>query len=200
MRGKLIIAAGIIPVVLVVDRLTKWWAEAVLPGNPREILGGLMPLTLAYNTGAAFGLSVGEDSRWLFIPVTFVALVLLVLLFRQAEEEDRVRHVSLSLILAGALGNLYDRIFYPRGVVDFFGPVDLGFWHFPIFNVADISITCGAILLAVSFWQEERREKAKAAALEAGAVPPDQDPVPEAGPAGTAPRDTRELGAADSAG
>ncbi len=200
MRGKLIIAAGIIPVVLVVDRLTKWWAEAVLPGNPREILGGLMPLTLAYNTGAAFGLSVGEDSRWLFIPVTFVALVLLVLLFRQAEEADRVRHVSLSLILAGALGNLYDRIFYARGVVDFFGPVNLGFWHFPIFNVADISITCGAILLAVSFWQEERREKAKAATLKAEAVTPDEELVPEAGSARTSPPDTRELGAADPAG
>lgn len=201
MRGKLIIAAGIIPAVLVVDRLTKWWAEAVLPGNPREILGGLMPLTLAYNTGAAFGLSVGEDSRWLFIPVTFVALVLLVLLFRQAEDADRIRHVSLSLILAGALGNLYDRIFYSRGVVDFFGPVDLGFWHFPIFNVADISITCGAILLAVSFWQEERREKDRAAAQEAAAAVADDEEAPaDPGSTDSASPDTRELGAADPAG
>ncbi|MEJ2542217.1 MAG: signal peptidase II, partial [Gemmatimonadota bacterium] len=164
MRSKLIAAASIVPLVLVVDRLTKWWAEAVLPGNPREILGGLMPLTLAYNTGAAFGLGVGEDSRWLFIPITFVALILLGLLYRQALPDDRLRHVSLALIMAGALGNLYDRIFYPRGVVDFFGPVDLGFWHFPIFNVADIAITCGAILLGLSFWEEERQEKARASA------------------------------------
>ncbi|HSM06085.1 MAG TPA: signal peptidase II [Longimicrobiales bacterium] len=200
MRGKLIIAAGIIPAVLLVDRLTKWWAEAVLPGNPQEILGGLLPLTLAYNTGAAFGLSVGEDSRWLFIPVTFVALVLLVLLLRQAEDDDRLRHVSLSLVLAGALGNLYDRIFYPRGVVDFFGPVDLGFWHFPIFNVADISITCGAILLAVSFWQEERREKAREA-LKASA-PPGPEPLPDADPTLGEPADagapeSREIPAVD---
>lgn len=200
MRGKLIIAAGIIPAVLLVDRLTKWWAEAVLPGNPQEILGGLLPLTLAYNTGAAFGLSVGEDSRWLFIPVTFVALVLLVLLLRQAEDDDRLRHVSLSLVLAGALGNLYDRIFYPRGVVDFFGPVDLGFWHFPIFNVADISITCGAILLAVSFWQEERREKAREA-LKASA-PPGPESLPDADPTLGEPTDagapeSREIPAVD---
>ena len=153
--------------VLVVDRLSKWWAESVLPGNPQEILGGLMPLTLAYNTGAAFGLSVGDDSRWLFIPITFVALGLLLLLLRQAEPDDRLRHVSLSLIIAGALGNLYDRVFYDLGVVDFFGPVDLGFWHFPIFNVADIAITCGAILLGLSFWEEERREKAREAAAAA---------------------------------
>ena len=45
--------------------------------------------------------------------------------------------------------------------MDFFGQVDLGFWHFPIFNVADIAITCGAILRGLSFWEEERREKAR---------------------------------------
>ena len=61
--------------------------------------------------------------------------------------------------------------------MDFLGPVDLGLWNFPIFNVADIAITCGAILLAVSFWLEEQQERtaaaeaeAKAAELEAGAV------------------------------
>jgi signal peptidase II len=190
-RAKVIIAGIIVPVVLVADRLSKWWAEAVLPGNPQEILGGLMPLTLAYNTGAAFGLSVGEDSRWLFIPVTFVALALLVLLYRQAEADDRLRHVSLSLVIAGALGNLYDRIFYPRGVVDFFGPVDLGFWHFPIFNVADISITCGAILLGLSFWEEERREKAaeqaRAAASEAEAAAGSASEEPDPDPLGLGP-------------
>ena len=161
MRFKLGILATILGVVLTLDRITKVWAEEVLVSRSMELLGGLLPLTLAYNKGAAFGMSIGEDSRWFFIPVTFVALGLLVVLFRQAEAEDRLRHVSLSLVMAGALGNLYDRIFISEGVVDFLGPVDLGFWHFPIFNVADISITCGAILLAISFWQEERRERAR---------------------------------------
>jgi signal peptidase II len=160
-RFKLGILATILGVVLTLDRITKVWAEEVLVSRSMEVLGGLLPLTLAYNKGAAFGMSIGEDSRWFFIPVTFVALGLLVVLFRQAEAEDRLRHVSLSLVMAGALGNLYDRIFISEGVVDFLGPVDLGFWHFPIFNVADISITCGAILLAISFWQEERRERAR---------------------------------------
>jgi signal peptidase II len=160
-RFKLGILATILGVVLTLDRITKVWAEEVLVSRSMEVLGGLLPLTLAYNKGAAFGMSIGEDSRWFFIPVTFVALGLLVVLFRQAEAEDRLRHVSLSLVMAGALGNLYDRIFISEGVVDFLGPVDLGFWHFPIFNVADISITCGAILLAISFWQEEHRERAR---------------------------------------
>ena len=53
-------------------------------------------------------------------------------------------------------GNLVDRVRWDRGVVDFLGPVNLGFAHFPIFNVADIAITCGAFARAFSFWLEER--------------------------------------------
>ena len=164
MRAKVAFLGTIVPAVLILDRLTKVWAEGTLSTRSMEILGGLVPLTLAYNKGAAFGMRVGDDSRWLFIPVTFVALGLLVALFRQARSDDGVRLTALALVMAGALGNLYDRIFIREGVVDFIGPLDLGFWHFPIFNVADISITGGAILLAASFWQEERMERAQAAA------------------------------------
>lgn len=160
MRRKMAILGVMLPLVLVLDLVTKRWALDALAGGVREeLLGGLVPLTLAFNKGAAFGLRIGEDSRWFFVPVTLVALVLLGTLFRQAEDDDHVRVVSLALVISGALGNLYDRVRWSRGVVDFIGPVDLGFAHFPIFNVADISISCGAILLAVSFWLEERRER-----------------------------------------
>lgn len=173
MRNKALVLGSILPVVLVLDRIAKVWAEAELSARSMEILGGLIPLTLAYNKGAAFGMSVGEDSRWLFVPITFLALGLLAVLYRQAESRDGLRLVSLALVMAGALGNLYDRIFIREGVVDFIGPLDLGFWHFPIFNFADISITCGAILLAASFWQEERAERAaeRAARAAAGGEP-----------------------------
>ena len=67
--------------------------------------------------------------------------------------------VSISLVVSGAVGNLYDRVRWDRGVVDFIGPIDLGLWDFPIFNIADMAITCGAILLAISFWFEERDER-----------------------------------------
>lgn len=160
MRPKLAILGVILPVVLVLDLVTKRWALEALAGGVRsELFGGLVPLTLAFNRGAAFGLRIGDDSRWFFVPVTLVALVLLVGLFRQAEENDHLRVLSLSLVISGALGNLYDRLRWSRGVVDFIGPVDLGFAHFPIFNVADIAISCGAVLLAISFWLEERRER-----------------------------------------
>ena len=72
------------------------------------------------------------------------------------------------MVVAGALGNLYDRVRWDRGVVDFIGPIDLGIMNWPIFNVADMSITCGAVLLAISFWGEERRERAEAVDREEG--------------------------------
>jgi signal peptidase II len=104
---------------------------------------------------------IGEDSRWFFIPVTILALILLAVLYKQAEQRDYLRITSISLVVSGAIGNLYDRVRWDRGVVDFLGPVDLIFWDFPIFNVADMAITCGAILLAISFWIEEQQERAR---------------------------------------
>ncbi len=158
MRLKLAILALTLPSVLFLDLVTKSWALRTLAGSPGELFG--IPLTLAFNRGAAFGISVGDDSRWLFVPVTFVALGLLAILLKQAEDRDVLRVGAIALVVSGALGNLYDRLRWDRGVVDFIGPVDLVFWHFPIFNVADIAITCGAVLLALSFWMEERRHAA----------------------------------------
>lgn len=120
-----------------------------------EIFGGLIPLTLAYNRGAAFGLSIGDDPRWFFIPVTLLAMVLLAYLLLRTDPLDRLRLFSLSLVFSGALGNLIDRVRWNRGVVDFIGPIDLGFMDWPIFNVADMAISCGAVALAISFWMEE---------------------------------------------
>ena len=169
MKRKLTVLSVIIPSVLILDFVTKHWALTTLDGGNRmELLGGWIPLTLAFNRGAAFGISVGDDSRWFFIPVTILALVLLLVLLRQAERGDWLRLVSISMVVAGALGNLYDRVRWNRGVVDFIGPIDLGVMDWPIFNVADMSITCGAVLLAVSFWKEEQRERTATPGLDGG--------------------------------
>ncbi|MDE0356611.1 MAG: signal peptidase II [Gammaproteobacteria bacterium] len=165
MNSKLRILAAILPAVLLLDVITKRWALTALGGGRRmEILDGLVPLTLAFNRGAAFGISIGNDPRWFFIPVTILAMGLLAVLFIQSESGDRVKVVSIALILSGALGNLVDRVRWDRGVVDFIGPIDLGFMHWPIFNVADSAITCGAVLLGISFWREERTRAREAAA------------------------------------
>ena len=170
MRPKYFILGAIFPVIMALDLVTKRWALEALAFERSEVLGGLVPLTLAFNKGAAFGIRLGEDSRWFFVPVTVVALALLAMLFRQAADRDFLRIVSISLVVSGAIGNLYDRVRWSRGVIDFIGPIDLGLWNFPIFNVADMAITCGAILLALSFWFEEQEERNRASAT-APAVP-----------------------------
>ena len=180
MRAKLAIFSVIFLPIMALDLVTKRWALEALAGQRGEVLGGLVPLTLAFNKGAAFGLRIGEDSRWFFVPVTILALVLLAVLFREAARKDLLRIVSISFVVSGALGNLYDRVRWSRGVVDFIGPIDLGFWDFPIFNVADMAITCGAVLLALSFWMEENgvaAKEAKAASAAGGEPVPDDETV-----------------------
>ncbi len=174
MKRKLTILGVLLPIILIADIVTKRWAMATLIGAPKpDFMGGYVPLTLALNRGAAFGISIGNDPRWFFIPVAFLALGLMVVLLIRALDNDYTRIVSLGLVISGALGNLIDRIRWDRGVVDFIGPIDLGFYHWPIFNIADMAISCGAVLLAISFWQEERQlaRARKAGASEVGATP-----------------------------
>jgi signal peptidase II len=161
LKTKTYLLGTILPVVLAIDIISKRWALSELPGRPSELFGGIIPLNLAFNRGAAFGLSVGNDPRWFFIPVTLLALGLLSYLLVRTDAADRLRIFALSLVLTGALGNLIDRLRWVQGVVDFIGPINLGFMDWPIFNVADMAISCGAVALAISFWMEES-ENAKA--------------------------------------
>ncbi|HLU24513.1 MAG TPA: signal peptidase II [Longimicrobiales bacterium] len=160
MNRKVAILAVTMAIVLGLDVTTKRWAlETLSHGESVWVLAGTIPLTLAFNKGAAFSLNVGEASRYVFLVLSLVALAVLVVLYRNTRQDDTVRLLALSLIGAGAVGNLIDRIRWDRGVVDFIGPIDLGFMYWPIFNVADMAITSGAILLVISLWLEERRAK-----------------------------------------
>jgi signal peptidase II len=180
-RPKLTIFGLVFPIVVVLDVITKRWALEALAAQRGELFGGLIPLTLAFNRGAAFGISIGDDSRWLFVPITIAALGLLGFILTQTDRKDYPRILAISLVVSGAVGNLYDRVRWSRGVVDFLGPIDLGIYDFPIFNVADIAISCGAVLLAWSFLLEERAEKA-AAAAKLAAVEGEPGPEPEPTP------------------
>ena len=164
MKPKLITLATLLVAILTLDIVTKRWALSTLGGgNGMDLFGGWVPLTLAFNRGAAFGIEFGSDPRLFFVPVTVVALVLLTVLLYHAERGDWLRILSVSLVISGAMGNLIDRVRWERGVVDFIGPIDLGFMDWPIFNVADMAISCGAVMLAFSFWLEERQLRREAA-------------------------------------
>ncbi|MGH7574500.1 MAG: signal peptidase II [Longimicrobiales bacterium] len=174
MRQKLTLALAVIATIVVADIATKRWAlEALSHGSTVHWLGG-MPFTLAYNTGIAFGLEVPTAARWVLIVASVVVVIMLGGLFRQARPDDWPRVMSISLVTAGAIGNLVDRVRWGRGVVDFIGPIDLGFMHWPIFNVADMAITVGAISLGLSLWREDAHAK-RVAVLEAPEPEPERD-------------------------
>ncbi len=132
--------------ILLLDQLVKTLVTETLTLHQSvPVIKGIFHLTLVHNRGAAFGIL--KDQLWLFI-ITSVAVV--VLLYRWLNVHGRRRlsrdTVALSLLLAGALGNLIDRIRFGY-VIDFF---DFRVW--PVFNVADSAITVGAVLLVFTLF------------------------------------------------
>jgi signal peptidase II len=125
------------------DRVTKIMAEASLPGDPIDVIPGVLTLRFTTNSGGAF--SIGQSAPWFFVGVS--AVVAVVIVATAFKHTSLLVGVSLGLVLGGALGNLTDRLIRAPGmrgrVVDF---IDLHVW--PVFNLADSAIVVGAILLA----------------------------------------------------
>lgn len=137
-----LLAAGII----VIDQITKW---LVLLNTAPYTAYPIMPhlnLVHVYNKGAAWSFLAQHEvlARWLFSSLAVAASIFIVYLMKKEAHTTRMR-LGLTLILAGAIGNLIDRVLLGH-VVDF---IDFywGTWHFPAFNVADIAITLGAFTL-----------------------------------------------------
>ncbi len=177
-------AAWFWPVLLAVtaaDVATKWLAQRFLPlpQLPHELFGNAVRLTLVYNPGAAFGLSLGAHSRWIFMALIIAALAILARLYAATRPGHVGRVVALALVCGGALGNLLDRVRSGMGVVDF---IDVGVRdaRWPTFNVADMAVTTGALLLAVVLWAEDRRAAAVAVAPAVAPAPIGEDPAGEA--------------------
>jgi signal peptidase II len=145
--------------VFLADCTTKRAAVETLspPGIPHEVLGDVVRLTLVYNEGAAMGLPVGPTAINVLGLLAVAMVVFLLIWYRRVPKEGVFLPAALALIVAGAMGNGWERLFSTRGVVDFID-IGLGAQRFFIFNVADVGITGGAILLAAFFWWEDRRE------------------------------------------
>ena len=146
--------------IVAIDIATKAIAvRALSPARvPHDFIGDWLRFTLVYNPGAAFGLHVGEYSRWVFMALTVGALLILGRLYVAAAPGDRARVTALSMVCGGAIGNLIDRIRSPLGVVDFLD-VGVGDTRWPTFNVADIAVSLGAFVLAIVLWAEDRPEQ-----------------------------------------
>lgn len=139
----------IIIALLGIDQLTKSLVARSIPfQSSKSIIPGLFNLTHVRNRGAIFGFFSHSESRILFIFLTLVSLValgLVIYYFFRTPSSQTLMKISLSVILAGALGNLIDRVF--RGHVIDFLDFYIKSWHWPSFNVADSCITIGAFLL-----------------------------------------------------
>jgi signal peptidase II len=144
-----VFAGALCALVLSVDQVAKALVEShLVPGEYVEVLGPL-ELTLSHNRGVAFGLAGGAGIG--LVAVTLAALGLIVYLFAR----DPVRPgmwVATGLVAGGALGNLADRVFAGE-VTDY---IAVGSW--PPFNIADIAITCGVVLLALIYVREVESE------------------------------------------
>jgi signal peptidase II len=155
--NKASLLAGTVVLVVAADLVTKAWIRSHMTlYQSIPVLGDFFRLTYTQNPGAAFGIHVGTHSRVVFLLLSICALAVLAYLYRVTSSDDRLRLWAVALVSAGAVGNIIDRLRFPRGVVDFLD-VGLGPHRWPVFNVADMAVSTGAVLLLLSFYLEERR-------------------------------------------
>lgn len=156
-RYKLLLV--IAPLVLIFDQLTKLYIDrAFFLGESVAVIDNFFHICYVRNQGAAFGILAGSPWRVpFFTTVAIVAALGILWYLHTLREDQRLLHVSLALIFAGAIGNLIDRIRLGE-VIDF---LDVHWYqhHWPAFNVADSAICIGVGLMILDLWQEERRKQ-----------------------------------------
>ena len=137
---------------LILDRITKIYAINNLIEKPYN--GTLLNFTYLENRGAAFGIL--QDSRLFFIILTLAIVAVLVYYFiKNYKKKPIILNIALAMIISGAIGNFYDRLFQGY-VVDF---IEFAFIKFPVFNIADIFVTIGSLLMIIYLLFLEESEK-----------------------------------------
>ncbi len=133
--------AIMIVLMIVLDQLVKYWAFTRLSViGTIPLIDSVFHLTYVENHGAAF--SILQNQRWLFLILTPIIMAGILYVLHKKMVYAKTGRIGLYLILAGAVGNLIDRIWHGF-VVDLF---DFRLIHFPVFNVADIYVVCGVAL------------------------------------------------------
>lgn len=165
---QMAIIAAVAATGLVVDLSTKAWAwETLRRHPPKRLIRGFFHLEFAFNTGAAFGfLRDANWSRWAFVAVTVAAVAYVLRLGWRWAHGGVLAPVAVGLLVGGALGNLHDRLFREmllfdrsvrHGVVDF---LVIFYWpkhRWPAFNVADVLLLLGMVLLVWALWRVRER-------------------------------------------
>lgn len=155
LRNKNIWCPVMIIMIIAFDQITKYIAKSTLyPDKAINLIDGFLEFRYAENTGVAFSMFSG--GRWVFIILTSaVAIGMLVYMFTRAQKNLWL-YWSLGVIVAGAIGNLIDRIFLGY-VIDFINPT---FVRFAVFNIADCAVTLGTVsLVAYLIFDIFKKEK-----------------------------------------
>lgn len=159
-----LILFGVAGVVVALDQWTKWLVRENIEFGGMWLPESMMWLSPYarivhwYNSGAAFGMF--QNGNLVFTILAFIVIGAIVYYFPHVESEDWTLKLAMGLQLAGASGNLVDRLMMGK-VTDF-----LSIGTFPVFNVADASISIGVAVLLLSVWLRERQDKLKKAAEE----------------------------------
>ncbi len=175
--------------VLVADLGSKWWAVKALEKEgfrlpAKEIIKGRLAFVLARNPGGAWGMFHDQPEKVrkpFFVVVSIIAVVVIVGMYRKLDKKQHALKWGLPLVLGGALGNLVDRVRYGQ-VIDF---IDVVYWknklgierHWPTFNVADIAICIGVLLMAVDFLFPHKRPAVARKPVPAAAAKPEPPPA-----------------------
>ena len=142
-RVDILISISIVLSVILIDRATKvFFAGALSLGESIPVIRNIFHFTLVHNTGIAFGLFKNQGIVFIIVPIIAIILIAFnIYYYRNNDYVGRAYLIGFSLILAGAIGNLIDRILFGH-VIDF---IDLRVW--PVFNTADSAITIGTIII-----------------------------------------------------
>ena len=156
--------ATIAAVIVALDQWTKWLVRANIPPggtwlpDSLEWLSPYARIVHWYNTGAAFGMF--QNASMVFTVLAFIVIAAIIYYYPHVENTDWSLRLAMSMQLGGAIGNLIDRLRLGH-VTDF---ISIG--SFPVFNVADASISVGAVVLLLGVWLMERSEKKEKASCE----------------------------------
>ncbi len=144
-------------IILILDQITKTWVSTHLSYNQPVNILPYFDLRLLHNTGAAWSILADQGGwqRWFLSALAIIVSIVIMIWLTRLDSKQRWLACALALILGGALGNVVDRLIYGY-VVDF---IDIYYqaWHWPAFNIADIGISIGAVMLlidAIIFKQE----------------------------------------------
>ena len=154
---------GVASVSIFLDQWSKWWVRGNIELGGQWLPDGLnwlMPyarIVYWHNSGAAFG--IFQNGNLIFTILAFIVVGAILYYYPQVEDDWTLK-LAMGLQLGGAVGNLIDRLMMGK-VTDF-----ISIWVFPVFNIADASISIGVAVLLLGVWLNEREEKLRAAQVE----------------------------------